>query len=261
MVQMASGNGAGDRDPLPPGWEIKIDPQTGWPFFVDHNNRTTTWNDPRVPPEGPKVSKARAAPWPAAPPATPIDGQSGDRAGPGRLDWARLRGREAPGAPGRSRRPEVSGGRLGRTDPQEDASSQGGRPAALPTGPVSRPALGRRLGQSGEVPTRTVLSGPCLVSGGRAGSGTRALAPGPVHRLHSRGSGPGNDGWPACPAPRSGPGPDTVSTRLPGLRSWFHSADCALADTRGPLASFRGGPLGSLRNFTSSSSWTWLRVS
>lgn len=35
------------NDPLPPGWEIKIDPQTGWPFFVDHNNRTTTWNDPR----------------------------------------------------------------------------------------------------------------------------------------------------------------------------------------------------------------------
>ncbi|XP_066534582.1 BAG family molecular chaperone regulator 3 [Hoplias malabaricus] len=35
------------NDPLPPGWEIKIDPQTGWPFFVDHNNRKTTWNDPR----------------------------------------------------------------------------------------------------------------------------------------------------------------------------------------------------------------------
>ncbi|XP_044521565.1 BAG family molecular chaperone regulator 3 isoform X2 [Gracilinanus agilis] len=62
MVQMAtsnSGNG-GDRDPLPPGWEIKIDPQTGWPFFVDHNNRTTTWNDPRVPPEGPKESQSSA---------------------------------------------------------------------------------------------------------------------------------------------------------------------------------------------------------
>ncbi|XP_037660914.1 BAG family molecular chaperone regulator 3 isoform X2 [Choloepus didactylus] len=60
MVQMASGNGAGDRDPLPPGWEIKIDPQTGWPFFVDHNSRTTTWNDPRVPPEGPKETPASA---------------------------------------------------------------------------------------------------------------------------------------------------------------------------------------------------------
>ncbi|XP_004700953.1 BAG family molecular chaperone regulator 3 isoform X1 [Echinops telfairi] len=58
MVQMASGNG--DRDPLPPGWEIKVDPQTGWPFFVDHNNRTTTWNDPRVPPEGPKETASSA---------------------------------------------------------------------------------------------------------------------------------------------------------------------------------------------------------
>ncbi|XP_056147616.1 BAG family molecular chaperone regulator 3 [Lampris incognitus] len=42
IVAMANNN-----DPLPLGWEIKIDPQTGWPFFVDHNNRTTTWNDPR----------------------------------------------------------------------------------------------------------------------------------------------------------------------------------------------------------------------
>uniref|UniRef100_A0A3B5L6D7 Uncharacterized protein n=1 Tax=Xiphophorus couchianus TaxID=32473 RepID=A0A3B5L6D7_9TELE len=36
-----------DSEPLPLGWEVKIDPHTGWPFFVDHNNRTTTWNDPR----------------------------------------------------------------------------------------------------------------------------------------------------------------------------------------------------------------------
>lgn len=43
MLTMASN----DNDPLPLGWEVKIDPQTGWPFFVDHNNRTTTWNDPR----------------------------------------------------------------------------------------------------------------------------------------------------------------------------------------------------------------------
>lgn len=40
--------GGGEREPLPSGWEVKIDPQTGWPFFVDHNNRTTTWNDPRL---------------------------------------------------------------------------------------------------------------------------------------------------------------------------------------------------------------------
>lgn len=42
------------NDPLPPGWEIKIDPHTGWPFFVDHNNRVTTWNDPRH--DGKRVS-------------------------------------------------------------------------------------------------------------------------------------------------------------------------------------------------------------
>ncbi|XP_056408021.1 BAG family molecular chaperone regulator 3 [Hyla sarda] len=35
-------------EPLPPGWEMKLDPHTGWPFFVDHNNRTTTWSDPRA---------------------------------------------------------------------------------------------------------------------------------------------------------------------------------------------------------------------
>ncbi|NXG64363.1 BAG3 regulator, partial [Hemiprocne comata] len=38
----------GSSEPLPPGWEIKIDPQTGWPFFVDHNSRTTTGSDPRL---------------------------------------------------------------------------------------------------------------------------------------------------------------------------------------------------------------------
>ncbi len=33
--------------PLPHGWEMKVDPYLRWPFFVDHSNRTTTWNDPR----------------------------------------------------------------------------------------------------------------------------------------------------------------------------------------------------------------------
>uniref|UniRef100_A0ABB5UPX3 BAG cochaperone 3 n=1 Tax=Sus scrofa TaxID=9823 RepID=A0ABB5UPX3_PIG len=86
MVQMASGNGAGDRDPLPPGWEIKIDPQTGWPFFVDHNSRTTTWNDPRVPPRAPRKPhllrtglRGRApghSPLGKAMPCTPSSGQA-----------------------------------------------------------------------------------------------------------------------------------------------------------------------------------------
>ncbi|XP_038614399.1 BAG family molecular chaperone regulator 3 [Tachyglossus aculeatus] len=60
LVQMATNSGGGDRAPLPPGWEIKIDPQTGWPFFVDHNSRTTTWNDPRGAPDGHKESQSSA---------------------------------------------------------------------------------------------------------------------------------------------------------------------------------------------------------
>ncbi|XP_067858346.1 BAG family molecular chaperone regulator 3 [Heptranchias perlo] len=46
-----SPNQTANTDSLPPGWEIKIDPQTGWPFFVDHNTRTTTWSDPRMEPQ------------------------------------------------------------------------------------------------------------------------------------------------------------------------------------------------------------------
>lgn len=33
--------------PLPPNYEMKIDPATNRPFFVDHVTRTTSWNDPR----------------------------------------------------------------------------------------------------------------------------------------------------------------------------------------------------------------------
>ncbi|CAO3618633.1 unnamed protein product [Mucor hiemalis] len=32
--------------PLPPGWEMRTNPE-GRPYFVDHNTRTTTWVDPR----------------------------------------------------------------------------------------------------------------------------------------------------------------------------------------------------------------------
>ncbi|XP_026525552.1 BAG family molecular chaperone regulator 3 isoform X3 [Notechis scutatus] len=54
--------GGGEREPLPPGWEVKIDPQTGWPFFVDHNSRTTTWNDPRLQEDRPKESASANGP-------------------------------------------------------------------------------------------------------------------------------------------------------------------------------------------------------
>lgn len=33
--------------PLPRGWEMKVDPLSRWPFFVDHTSQATTWNDPR----------------------------------------------------------------------------------------------------------------------------------------------------------------------------------------------------------------------
>jgi len=35
-------------EPLPHGWEMLVDATTGWPFFVDHNTQTTTWQDPRI---------------------------------------------------------------------------------------------------------------------------------------------------------------------------------------------------------------------
>jgi len=34
--------------PLPPGWQMMFDNSTGRPFFVDHNTKTTTWDDPRT---------------------------------------------------------------------------------------------------------------------------------------------------------------------------------------------------------------------
>lgn len=52
LLQTESGS-----EPLPPGWEIKVDPQTGWPFFVDHNSRTTTWSDPRLRGDAAKVRR------------------------------------------------------------------------------------------------------------------------------------------------------------------------------------------------------------
>lgn len=34
--------------PLPSGWEEAQCPKTGQIYFIDHNNRTTTWQDPRI---------------------------------------------------------------------------------------------------------------------------------------------------------------------------------------------------------------------
>ena len=43
-VRTAGEDGA--RRTLPPGWEERCDPH-GRTYFVDHNTRMTTWNDPR----------------------------------------------------------------------------------------------------------------------------------------------------------------------------------------------------------------------
>lgn len=36
-----------DEKPLPPNWEKRVDQRTGWPYFVDHANQRTQWEDPR----------------------------------------------------------------------------------------------------------------------------------------------------------------------------------------------------------------------
>ena len=34
--------------PLPPGWEQRVDPQSGRIYFINHNERITCWDDPRT---------------------------------------------------------------------------------------------------------------------------------------------------------------------------------------------------------------------
>lgn len=36
------------NDPLPDGWEMRYDTFSGWPYFVDHKSKNTTWDDPRL---------------------------------------------------------------------------------------------------------------------------------------------------------------------------------------------------------------------
>lgn len=183
MVQMASGSGAGDRDPLPPGWEIKIDPQTGWPFFVDHNSRTTTWNDPRVPPEGPKVS--RPARRPGRRP--PLDGErrgplhpAGLR-GPGAHLRVDARARARPAVPRRApapARPWPASGREGGPGGEEMFP-----PSAAFGSREVRPAQWRQVPSTGRIRgTEDRVAGAGPGSGGAAGlvtSGGPGQAPPP----------------------------------------------------------------------------------
>lgn len=48
MFNTFSDNPSQNQGILPPGWEMIFDHRTGWPYFVDHNSHTTTWEDPRV---------------------------------------------------------------------------------------------------------------------------------------------------------------------------------------------------------------------
>ena len=40
---------------LPPGWEVRLDPSNR-PYFVDHNTKVTTYDDPRFPKNSSKKS-------------------------------------------------------------------------------------------------------------------------------------------------------------------------------------------------------------
>ena len=37
-----------DKMKLPPGWEVGTDSNTGKRYFIDHRNKVTTWEDPRI---------------------------------------------------------------------------------------------------------------------------------------------------------------------------------------------------------------------
>eukprot|EP00730_Choanoeca_flexa_P003794 TRINITY_DN11502_c0_g1_i4.p1 TRINITY_DN11502_c0_g1~~TRINITY_DN11502_c0_g1_i4.p1 ORF type:complete len:174 (+),score=29.52 TRINITY_DN11502_c0_g1_i4:76-597(+) len=37
--------------PLPPGWDMRWDANTGRYFYIDHNTQQTTWDDPRLSPQ------------------------------------------------------------------------------------------------------------------------------------------------------------------------------------------------------------------
>ena len=61
-----------NSDPLPPGWEMRFDSATGWPFYIDHSTKLTTWNDPRLSgPQAPPPSYPAANASPREPSPQP----------------------------------------------------------------------------------------------------------------------------------------------------------------------------------------------
>ena len=35
------------KEGLPENWEMLTDSSTGWPYFANHHEKITTWEDPR----------------------------------------------------------------------------------------------------------------------------------------------------------------------------------------------------------------------
>ncbi|KAG8462890.1 hypothetical protein KFE25_001663 [Diacronema lutheri] len=60
--------GSGESRPLPPGWEERVDPGSGKPYYVDHARQLTTWEDPR---DDPRRRDDALPAYASAPPANP----------------------------------------------------------------------------------------------------------------------------------------------------------------------------------------------
>ncbi|NXD78322.1 BAG3 regulator, partial [Halcyon senegalensis] len=141
----------GSAEPLPPGWEIKIDPQTGWPFFVDHNSRTTTWSDPR---EGQSSANGPSRDSPKQPPARE-----------GNVGYPKLRAGYIPipviheGIDGRQQHPCFSAPQPGvqrykteavpaAVQAQPPLKGAYGGPESPPRGPAEAPQADKQCGQT-----------------------------------------------------------------------------------------------------------------
>ena len=46
MTSASPGATSEDEEPLPPGWAMSVAPN-GKIFYIDHNTKATTWEDPR----------------------------------------------------------------------------------------------------------------------------------------------------------------------------------------------------------------------
>jgi hypothetical protein len=59
------------HQPVPPGWEKKVDPSSGRPFYVNHSTKTTQWEPPTGAGVIPAAYVAQAAAIPVAAAAAP----------------------------------------------------------------------------------------------------------------------------------------------------------------------------------------------